>query len=178
LYRRRRWQHCCHNRRPKEQLSYRYRRKMGFRPFRTTPVSVAMPGGRTTAGVSVVSACVMPIARPSVGRPLPGFCNSRNFRNFRKRYANARWLGMAGGGLRTARTRIAAAAHSSPPHPEIEVRRGRVQCHRSMALREIIEASEHAAGPVQVGLGRHTPQHCSGTSRTRRARWLHVGRAR
>ncbi len=29
-----------------------------------------------------------------------------------------------------------------------------------------------------VGLGRHTPQHCSGTSRKRRARWLHFGRAR
>jgi len=41
------------------------------------------------AGVSAVSASVMPISRPSAGRPLPGSCNSRNFR---KRYANGRGL--------------------------------------------------------------------------------------
>jgi hypothetical protein len=39
-----------------------------------------------------------------------------------------------------------------------------------MALREIIEASEHDADPVQVGFGRHTPQHCSGTSRKKDVR--------
>ena len=59
-------------------------------------------------------------------------------RNFRMRYVNGRWLSGS---------------------------RGRVQCHRAMALREIIEASEHDADPVRVRLGRHTPQHCSGTSR-------------
>jgi hypothetical protein len=155
-------------------------RKMGFRPFRpfrTTPVSVSMPRGRAMAGVSAISASVMPISRPSAGRPLPGSCNSRNFR---KRYANGRRLGVASAGRRIARARIVATGNSFVPHrgPEIDVRRGRVQCHRAMALREIVEASEHDADPVQVGLGRHTPQHCSVTSRIRCARWLHFGRAR
>jgi len=36
-----------------------------------------------------------------------------------------------------------------------------------MVLREIIEASEHDADPVQVGLDRHTPQHCSVLSSTK-----------
>jgi hypothetical protein len=150
---------------------------MGFRPFRTTPVSVEMPGGRTMAGVSAVSASVMPIARPRAGRPLPGSCNSRNFR---KRYANGQWLGVAGVGRKIARARIVATGNSFAPHrgQEIDVRRGRVQCHRAMALREIVEASEHDADPVEVGLGIHTPQHCSGTSRIKRARWLPFGRAR
>ena len=99
------------------------------------------------AGVSAVSASVMPISRPSAGRPLPGSCNSRNFR---KRYANGRWLGVAGVGRKIARAWIVATGNSFAPHrgPEIDVRRGRVQCHRAMALREIIEASEHDADPV------------------------------
>jgi hypothetical protein len=133
---------------------------MGFRPFRPALDSVAVSDGQAMAGVSAVSASVMPIPRPSAGRPLPGSCNSRNFR---KRYANGRWLGVAGAGRRIARARIVAAGNSFAPHrgPEIDVRCGRVWCHRAMALREIIEASEHYADPVQVGLGRHTPQHCS-----------------
>jgi hypothetical protein len=156
-------------------------RKMGFRPFRPfRPAldSVAVSGGRAMAGVSAVSASVMPISRPSAGRPpLPG---SSNFRNFRKRYANGQWLGVAGVGRKIARARIVATGNSFVPYRgrEIDVRRGRVQCHRAMALREIVEASEHDADPVQVGLGRHTPQHCSGTSRIKRARWLPFGRAR
>ena len=150
-------------------LPYRYRaRKMGFRPFRPfrpALAPVAVSGGRAMAGVSAVSASVMPISRPSAGRPLPG---SRNSRNFRKRYANGRWLGVAGVGRRIARARIVATGNSFAPHggPEIDVRRGRGQCHRAMALREIIEASEHDADPVQVGLGRHTPHHCSVLSTT------------
>ena len=133
--------------------------------------------GRPMAGVSAVSASVMPISRPGAGRPLPGSCNSRNFR---KRYANGQRLGMAGSGRRIAQARIVATGNSFAPHrgPEIDLRRGRLQCLRAMALREIIEASEHDAGPVEVGLGRHTPQHCSGTSRIGRARWLHFGRTR
>jgi hypothetical protein len=39
-----------------------------------------------------------------------------------------------------------------------------------MALREIIEASEHDADPVEVALGRHTPQHCSVLSSAKRDR--------
>ena len=110
-------------------------------------------------------------------RGLAGSCNSRNFR---KRCANRRWLGVAGVGRSIARARIVATGNSFAPHrdPEIDLKRGRVQCHRAMALREIIQASEHDGDPVQVGLGSHTPQHCSGTSRIRRARWLHVGHAR
>ncbi len=148
-----------------------------FRPFRPALESVSVSGGRAMAGVSAVSASVMPIPRPSAGRPLPGSCNSRNFR---KRYANGQWLGVAGAGRKIARARIVATGNSFPPHrgPEIDVRHGRVQCHRAMALREIIEAGAHDADPVQVGLGRHTPQHCSGTSRIKRARWLTFGRAR
>jgi hypothetical protein len=66
-------------------------------------------------------------------------------------------------GRKIARARIVATRNSFAPHrgPEIDVRRGRVQCHRAMALREIIEASEHDADPVEVELDRHTPQHCS-----------------
>ena len=47
-----------------------------FRPFRTTPVSVAMPGGRTMAALCAISASVMPIARPNaVGcTPRAGRC--------------------------------------------------------------------------------------------------------
>ena len=136
---------------------------MGFRPFRTTPVSVAMPDGRAMAALCAISASGMPISRPSADRPLRGSCISRNFR---KRYANGQWLGVAGAGRRIAQARIVATAHSSPSHkgPEIDVRRGRASCHPAMALREIIGASEHAADPVQAGLGSHTPQHCSGTS--------------
>jgi hypothetical protein len=46
-----------------------------------------------------------------------------------------------------------ATANSFAPHrgPEIEVRRGRMQYHRAMALREIIEASGHDADPVLGG---------------------------
>jgi hypothetical protein len=134
---------------------------MGFRPFRPALESLAVTGGRAMAGVSAVSASVMPISRPSAGRlPLAGSGNSRNFR---KRYANGRWLGVAGVGQKIARARIVANGNSFAPHggSEIDVRRGRVLCHRAMALREIIEASEHDADPVQVGLGRHTPQHCA-----------------
>ena len=170
---------CCLPVAPPGILSCRYRaREMGFRPFRTTLNSVAMPGGRTMAGLCAISASDMPTSRLGAGRPLlPGICNSRHFR---KRYANGQWLGMAGAGRRIARARNIATAHSSPSHrgPEFDVRRGRAQCHRAMALREIIEASEHDADPIQAGLGRHTPQYCSGTSRVRRARWLHFERAR
>jgi hypothetical protein len=150
---------------------------MGFRPFCPALAPVAVSGGRAMAGVSAVSASVMPISRPSAGRPLPGSCSSRNFR---KRYANGRWLGVAGVGRKITRARIVAAGNSFAPHrgPEIDVRHGRVLCHRAMALREIIEASEHDADSFWVGLGRHTPQHCSVLSRIRRARWLHFGRAR
>ena len=136
-------------------LSYRYRaRKMvfrPFRPFRTALNSVAVSGRRAMAGLCAISASVMPISRLGAGRPLlPGICNSRNFR---KRYANGQWLGMAGAGRRIARARNIATAHASPSHrgPEIDVRRGRAQCHRAMALREIIEASEHDAGPARWG---------------------------
>ena len=112
------------------------------------------------AGVSAVSASATPILRPGGGRPLPGTCN---FRNFRKRYANGRRLGVAGVGRKIARARILATGSFFAPQsgPEIDGRRGRVQCHRAMVLREMIEASEHDADPVQVGLGRHTPQHCA-----------------
>jgi hypothetical protein len=162
-------------------LSYRHRaRKMGFRPFRPFRPALApgaVSGGRAMAGVSAVSASDTPISRPGAGRPLPGFFNSRNFR---KRYANGQWLGVAGAGRKIARARIVATGNSFAPYrgPEIDVRPGRVQRHRAMALREIIEAGEHDADPVQVGLGRHTPQHCSGTSRIKRSRWLTFGRAR
>ena len=47
---------------------------MGFRPFRTTPVSVAMPDGRAMAALCAISASGMPISRPSADRP----CISRN----------------------------------------------------------------------------------------------------
>ena len=137
---------------------------MVFRPFRPALDSVAVSGRRAMAGLCAISASVTPISRLGAGRPLlPGICNSRNFR---KRYANRRWLGVAGGGRRIARARIVATAHASPSHrgPEIDVRRGRASCHPAMALWEIIGASEHAADPVQAGLGSHTPQHCSGTS--------------
>src|SRR5580704_1802480 len=117
-----------------------------FRPFRPALDSVAVSDGRAVAGVSAVSASVMPVTRPGSGRPLPGSGNSRNFR---KRYANGRWLGVAGVGRKIARARIVATRNSFAPHrgPEIDVRRGRVSCHRAMALREIIEASEHDADP-------------------------------
>ena len=130
-----------------------------FRPFRPALAPVAVSGGRAMAGVSAIFASVMPVSRPSAGRPLPGSCSSRNFR---KRYANGRWLGMAGVGRKIARARIVATGNSFAPHrgPEIDVRRGRVY-QRAMALREIIEASEHDADPVEVELDRHTPQHCS-----------------
>ena len=136
-------------------LSYRYRtRRMGFRPFRpfrTALNSVAVSDGRPMAGVSAISASVMPIGRPSAGRPLPGSCNSRNFR---KRYANGWWLGVAGVGRKIARARIVVTRNSLPPHggSEIHVRRGHVQRHRAVALREIVDASEHDADPVE-GLG-------------------------
>jgi hypothetical protein len=99
------------------------------------------------SAVSAVSASDMPISRPGAGGPLPGIYNSRNFR---KRYANRRWLGVAGVGRKIARARIVATWDSFAPHrgPEIEVRCGRVRCHRAMALREIVEASEHDADPV------------------------------
>src|SRR5258708_30533826 len=45
-------------------------------------------------GVSAVSESVMPISWPIASRPLPGSCNSHNFR---KRYANRRWLAEIGG---------------------------------------------------------------------------------
>ena len=46
-----------------------------------------------------------------------------------------------------------ATGNSFAPHggPEIDVRRGRVQCHGAIALQEIIDTSEHDAVPVQVG---------------------------
>ena len=107
---------------------------MGFRPFRTTPVSVAMPGGRAMAALCAISASGMPISRPSADRPLQGSCISRNFR---KRYASGQARQARGGELRE---------HGSSglrilPHrgPEIDVRRGRALCHPAMALREIIE---------------------------------------
>ena len=121
---------------------------MGFRRFRTTLISLAVSGGQTKAGVSAISASDMPIARRSVGRPLPGFCDSRNLR---KRDANARWIGVAGPGERIAQARIGANRNSFAPPigPEIGVRRARAQSYRAMALREITEASEHGADPVE-----------------------------
>ena len=87
---------------------------------------------------------------PGAGQPLPRFCTSRNFR---KRYASGQRLGMAGSGRRIARARIVATGNpfASLRGREIDLRRGRVQCLRAMALREIIEASEHDADPVEVG---------------------------
>ena len=132
-------------------LSCRYRRKRGFRPFRpfrTAVNFVAASDGRAMAAVSANSASVMPVSTSSAGRPLPGFCNSRNFR---KRYANGRCVGVPVLGGRTARARTVATGISLAPHrgPEIDVGRGRVQCWRAMALREIAEASEHDADPVE-----------------------------
>jgi hypothetical protein len=94
-----------------------------------------------------------PIARPGAGwPPLPGICSSRNFR---KRDANGQWPGVAGVRREIARARIVATGNSFAPHRsrEIDVRRGRAQRHPAMALREIIDASEHDAGPLPGGLG-------------------------
>ena len=112
--------------------------------------SPARDGRRQDPVVPAISASDMPMAVAWRGRRAKENCASTN-RGDRKFFA---------------------------PHggPEFQARPRAVP--RTMALREIIQACEHDADPVQVGLTEHTPQHCSGTSRIRRARWLHFGFAR
>ena len=113
------------------------------------------------AGGSAVSASAPPILRPGGDRPPPGTWGFPQFPQ-----AICQWPVAWRGRRRTGRlpeSTIPATGNSFAPHrgPEIDVGRGRVKCHRTMVLRKMIEASEHDADPVQVGLSKHTPQHCA-----------------
>jgi hypothetical protein len=46
---------------------------------------------------------------------------------------------------------VSAISASDMPMASVDVRRGRVQCHRAMPPWKIIEASKHDADPVWVG---------------------------
>jgi hypothetical protein len=120
---------------------------MGFRPFRPALDFDAASGGRAMAGL------LRNFRKPQARRGPATAAGNLQFPQFPQ--AIFQWPGVAGVRPEIARARIVATGNSFAPHRsrEIDVRRGGAQCHPAMALREIIDASEHDAGPLPGGLG-------------------------